>query len=205
MINEFQSGDGASIKVPPGFSVFCDMDGTLVDTDYANYLSYRRAVIEATRGTHDVEFTDERLNRESLKKRLPSLTAAQLEVIVSLKTEYFTEFLSNTRLNTALAHFITEHRSKNTIVLVTCCREKRAVEVLKHHKMLECFTRLICWEALPQGGSLNKYESAISLMGASQEAVLIFENDNTGIVEAVLAGVPRSNIYRVVPALGEMS
>lgn len=202
MINEFQSGDGVSIEVPPGFSVFCDMDGTLVDTDYANYLSYRRAVIEATHGTHDVQFTDERLNRESLKQRLPSLTAAQLEAIVSLKTDYFTEFLSDTRLNTALAHIITEHCSKNTIVLVTCCREKRAVEVLKHHKLLECFTRLICWEALSQSESTNKYESAISLMMASQEAVFIFENDNIGVEEAVLAGVPRNNIYRVVPELG---
>ena len=205
MINEFQPGDGAVIEIPPGISVFCDMDGTLVDTDYANYLSYRRAVIVATRGTHDVELTDERLNRESLKKRLPSLTAAQLEEIASLKTEYFTEFLSDTRLNTALAHLITKHRSKNTIVLVTRCREKRVVEVLKHHKLLEYFTRLICWEVLPQGGSSNKYESAISLMGASQEAVLIFENDNTDIEEAVLAGVPRSNIYRVIPEQGKMS
>jgi len=205
MINEFQSGDGAAIEIPPGFSIFCDMDGTLVDTDYANYLSYRRAVIEATRGTHDVEFTDERLNRESLKTRLPSLTAAQLEVIASLKAEYFTEFLSETRLNTELAHLITKHRGKNTIVLVTCCREKRAMEVLKHYKLLGCFTRLICWEALPQGGSSNKYEIAISLMGASQEAILVFENDNTGAEQAALAGVPRSNIYRVVPGLGEMS
>jgi hypothetical protein len=177
----------------------------LVDTDYANYLSYRRAVIEATRGTHDVEFTDERLNRESLKTRLPSLTAAQLEVITSLKTKYFTEFLSETQLNTALAHLITKHRCRNTIVLVTYCREKRAVEVLKHHKLLECFTRLICWEALPQGGSSNKYESAIRLMGASQEAVLVFENDNIGVEQAALAGVPRWNIYRVAPGLGEMS
>ena len=202
MINELQSGDVAAIEIPPGFSVFCDMDGTLVDTDYANYLSYRRAVIEVTNGTHAVELNDERFNRESLKKRLPSLTAAQLEVIVSLKTEYFTEFLSDTRLNTALAHLITEHRSKNIIVLVTCCREKRAVEVLKHHKLLECFTRLICWEALPKCESANKYESAISLMGANQEAVIIFENDNAGVEEAALAGVPRSNIYRVVPELG---
>lgn len=205
MINEFQFGDKVAIEIPPGFCVFCDMDGTLVDTDYANYLSYRRAVIEATCGTHDIEFTDERLNRESLKTRLPSLTADQLEVIISLKTKYFTKFLSETRLNTVLAHLITKHRGKNKIVLVTCCREKRAVEVLEYHKLFECFTRLICWEALPHDGQSNKYESAISLMGVSQEAVLVFENDNTGVEQAELAGVPRSNIYRVATRLGEMS
>lgn len=197
MIKGFEFDNGASIDIPPGYTVFCDLDGTLVDTDYANYLSYRRAIIEVTRGTHDVEFSNERLNRESLKKRLPSLTAVQLELIVSLKTKYFIGFVSETRLNTALAHLINQHNGKNTIVLVTCCREMRAVEVLKHHELLGCFTRLICGEALPQGGSSNKYKNAISIMEASQDAVYIFENDNIGVEQAVLAGVSRKNIYRV--------
>ena len=52
MINEFSYDDLKSIDLPLGFSVFCDLDGTLVDTDYANYLSYRRAVIEVTNGMH---------------------------------------------------------------------------------------------------------------------------------------------------------
>jgi len=43
---------------PLGFFVFCDLDGALVDTDYANYLSYRRAVIESTSGTYDVNFSN---------------------------------------------------------------------------------------------------------------------------------------------------
>lgn len=205
MVNVFQFGDGAAIEIPAGYSIFCDMDGTLVDTDYANYLSYRCAVIDATGGTHDIEFTDERFNRESLKKRLPSLTAAQLEVIISLKTKYFTEFLSETRLNTVLAHLITKHRGIRKIVLVTCGREKRVVEILKYHKLLECFTRLICWEALPQDGSSNKYKNAIRLMGVSQEAVVVFEDDNTGVEQAVLAGVPRSNIYKVNSKMNGLS
>jgi phosphoglycolate phosphatase-like HAD superfamily hydrolase len=203
MINEIQSGEGVAIDIPPGVIVFCDMDGTLVDTDYANYLSYREAVIEATRGTQDVDYTDERLNRERLKKRLPSLTDSQLEVIAALKSEYFKEFLSDTRLNNALAQIIFKHRNKNTIVLVTRCREKRVVQVLEYHKMLDCFTRLICYESLLKVGLSNKYESAMSLMRARQESVLIFENDNTDIEEAMLAGVPKRNIYRVMPKLTE--
>lgn len=197
MIKEFKFDDGVAIDISPKFTVFCDMDGTLVDTDYANYLSYRCAVVEATCGIHDVEFTDDRLNRVSLKNRFPLLTTSQLEIIIGLKADYSMGFAAKTQLNTALAHVITKYCGKNTIVLVTCCREKRVVEILKHHKMLECFSRLICWEDLSQGESLNKYENAIKLMGASQEDVIIFENDNNCIEEAVLAGVPKSNIYRV--------
>lgn len=197
MINEFNFDDGKPIDLPLGFSVFCDLDGTLVDTDYANYLSYRRAVIEATRGMYDVDFSNERLNRESLKIRLPSLTAAQLELITSLKSEYFNGFLPETCLNTKLADLITSHNGKSPMILLTCCREMRAVEVLKHHELLVCFTRMICREALLLGGSSNKYDHAITLMGVSPEAVLIFENDNIGIEQAIIAGVPSGNIYKV--------
>ena len=85
MIREIESKNEVDIEIPLGFIVFCDMDGTLVDTDYANYLSYRQAVIEATCGKHDVEFTSERINREGLKNQLPFLTATQYEVIAALK------------------------------------------------------------------------------------------------------------------------
>lgn len=49
MSRKVESENEIDIEIHPRFIVFCDMDGTLVDTDYANYLSYRRAVIEATR------------------------------------------------------------------------------------------------------------------------------------------------------------
>jgi beta-phosphoglucomutase-like phosphatase (HAD superfamily) len=197
MIREAEYRNEFDIEFPPGFVVFCDMDGTLVDTDYANYLSYRKAVLEATHGMHDVQRSTERLNRKSLKKQLPSLTDAEYEQIARLKAENFTEFLSQTRVNSSLVNSIRKYSGTNKTVLVTCCREKRALETLRHHKLLECFTRLICWEALPQGGSLNKYESALSLMGASPEAVLVFENDIADVEKAVLAGVPRRNVISV--------
>jgi len=202
MINEFRLVDGKFIDLPLGFSVFCDLDGTLVDTDYANYLSYRKAVLEATSGIYDIDFSNERLNRESLKKRLPSLTAAQLKLITSLKSEYFNGFLPVTCLNTDLADLITNYRGISPMILVTYCREIRAAEVLKHHELLECFNRLICREALLLGGSSNKYENAITLMGLNREAILVFEDDNIGIEQAIIAGVPSGNIYRVCSRLG---
>jgi beta-phosphoglucomutase len=194
MIREVESKNEVDIEIPLGFIVFCDMDGTLVDTDYANYLSYRQAVIEATCGKYDVEFTGERLNRESLKNRLPSLTAAQYEVIAALKAEYFTKFLSETRLNATLTNIITRCSKNNETVLVTCCRNKRAMETLRHHNLLECFSQFICWEALHQGESSNKYESALSITGANPETALVFENDITDVEKALLAGVPRKNV-----------
>jgi beta-phosphoglucomutase len=205
MTNEPFPATIADIRIPPGFTVFCDLDGTLVDTDYANYLSYRRAVREVTFGAHDVEHTGERLNRETLKKRIPSLNDAEVEVIATLKGEYFSDFLTETRLNTALINLFRKHRDTNAIALVTCCRENRVVQVLRHHNIHDFFSRLICWETIPADGSLNKYEIAIRLMGARREAVLVFENENASAEQAASAGVPRSNIYKVYHAAGEQS
>lgn len=197
MANEFKFDGDMVVDIPIGFTVLCDMDGTLVDTDYANYLSYRRALMEETCGTHDFEFADERCDRNSLKKRFPSLTSSQLKRIANRKSEYFKEFLPETRLNAALAILIKNYRAKNTMVLVTCCREKRAVEVLKHHKLLELFSRLICLEDLSQSALSNKYEIAITLLEVRKEAVFVFDNDDGCIEAAVMAGVPKGNVCRV--------
>ena len=194
MIREPESRPEFDIEIPPGFVVFCDMDGTLVDTDYANYLSYRKAVLEVTQGILDVQRPTERLNRDRLKKQLPTLTDAEYEQISLLKSEYFAEFLSETIVNSRLANSMRKFSRTNKTILVTCCRSKRTMETLMHHKLLECFTRLICFEDLPLGDYPNKYQTALCLMGVTPESVLVFENDISDIEKAVLAGVPRRNI-----------
>ncbi|MGI2188650.1 HAD family hydrolase [Shewanella oncorhynchi] len=189
----------ANLEIPLGFTIFCDMDGTLVDTDYANFLSYKRALIDVGTncGIFDIEFTNERLNRESLKELAPSLTTTQLETIVALKEEYFMEFISETRLNTELANLVKGCCQNNRLILVTGCRGKRALEILKHHNVLNDFARLICWEDTNQSDSSNKYESAIKLTGAIPDYIFIFEDDDICIEDAVRAGVPIKNIQKI--------
>lgn len=182
-------------EIPSGFSIYCDMDGTLIDTDYANYLAYSRAILEVTRGMHNVQFDyTERLHRESLKKRIPGLTDDQLENISVLKTGYFCDYLQETKLNCDLATLIKKCSQTIPVVLVTSCRQSRAVNTLQYHNILECFTRLICREELLRSGASNKYAYALTLMCANPYAVLVFENEITDIENAMLAGVPRKNI-----------
>lgn len=197
MSSELKQDDIACLDIPLGVTIFCDMDGTLVDSDYANFLSYKRALIDSNCGVLDVEFKNERFNRESLKERVPSLTDAQLEIIIPLKEEYFMEFILETQLNAELATLVKECCDENRVILVTGCRGKRALEVLKYHRMLNYFSRLICWEDTHQSGLSNKYESAIKLMGVRPDSVFIFEDDDICIEEAISAGVHRKNIHKV--------
>lgn len=197
MSDELKQDNIACLDIPPGVTIFCDMDGTLVDSDYANFLSYKRALSDSSCGFFDVEFKNERFNRKNLKERVPSLTNTQLEIIIALKEECFMEFILETRLNAELATFVKGRCDGNRVILVTGCRSKRALEVLKHHKMLHYFSRLICWEDTRQSGFSNKYECAIKLMGVSPDSVFIFEDDDICIEEATRAGVPRKNIHKV--------
>jgi beta-phosphoglucomutase len=185
-------------EISSKFIILCDMDGTLIDTDYANYLSYKRAIEKVTRRKHELQFNSgKRLNRERLKEIIPYLTDDQYNNIVSLKTDYFSEYLPETKVNTILADVIRKYSGTNEAVLVTCCREKRAVETLQYHILLGCFSRLICWEALSRNELSNKYANALNLLRANPVATIVFENNIVDIKKALLAGVPRENIISV--------
>lgn len=186
------------VEISSEFVILCDMDGTLIDTNYANYLSYRHAIQEVTSREHDLRFNSEkRLNRERLKENIPYLTDEQYNNIVSLKTNYYSQYLPETKVNTALVDFLRKYGRTNEVVLVTWCREKRAVETLQYHNLLGCFSRLICWEVLSGSGLSNKYANALNLLSANPVACIVCENNTIDVKEAMIAGVPRVNIISV--------
>ena len=186
------------IEIPSQFVILCDMDGTLIDTDYANYLSYIHAIEDVTRQKHDLQFNSrKRFNREKLKEKIPYLTDNQYNTIVSLKIDYYNKYLPETKVNTSLAEFIRKYGETNDVILVTGCREQRAVETLQYHNLLGCFSRLLCREALSESGLSNKYLSAFSLLNTSPMLSIVCENDIIDIKNATLAGVPRENIISV--------
>ena len=182
--------------ISPGMIILCDMDGTLIDTDYANYMAYMCAVREVTKIENIVEFSPrERLNRESLRKRLPHLTDDQLESIVALKSRYFSKHLPETRVNNQIADLLRRCGNTNRAVLVTNCREYRAVETLKYHGLFELFSRLIFREQIVESGVLNKYASALLLLEVKPDDVIVFERDPVDVEMAMLAGIPKENIF----------
>ena len=196
MKNAFEIAHELDNRISPRITILCDMDGTLVDTDYANYLSYRRAIKEVTHGKHDVQFNpDKRFSREDLQEIVPQLCDAEYESIVLLKAKHFSSYLSETKLNSALADIIRKYSKTNETVLVTNCREERAIETLQYHKILESFTRVLCRDNSSGKGAVNKFENAMTLLGVSPDAVFVFENEIADVEKAVIAGVPRESVF----------
>ena len=68
--------------------LFFDMDGTLIDTNFANFLSYKKAVQQLMTSNIDIPYdSSKRFNRKLLKKAIPNLSKMKYEKIIKFKSE----------------------------------------------------------------------------------------------------------------------
>ena len=91
-------------KITADTVFFFDMDGTLVVTNLANFLSYKKAVQSVTKSNHDLTYnSNKRFNRSCLKNAIPNLSENEYERIIQEKEEYYNDFLTETKLNVEIA------------------------------------------------------------------------------------------------------
>lgn len=84
-----------------------DMDGTLVDTDFANFLSYQKAIELVIGLDKEIQYNpNERFNRTTLKTALSNLTKTEYEKIIQQKDKNYKEHLSQTKLNKPVADIL---------------------------------------------------------------------------------------------------
>tara|TARA_R110000744_G_scaffold197927_1_gene317102 strand:- start:3566 stop:4141 length:576 start_codon:yes stop_codon:yes gene_type:complete len=175
--------------------LFFDMDGTLVDTDFANFLSYKKAIQSFIQFEKEIEFNPgERFNRTSLKIAVPNLTEADYEKIIQKKEENYKEHLSETKLNKSVMDILLKYTKTNKTVLVTNCREDRALMTLNYHNLTEKFNNIFFRNISDNGQRINKYKKAISSLSLSAQTVIVFENERPEIEDAIHAGISIDNI-----------
>lgn len=172
-----------------------DMDGTLVDTDFANFLSYQKAIHSVTQTNNEILYNpNERFNRATLKKIVPNLTAEEFETIIQQKEENYMVYLTETKLNKTVVDILIEYSKTNKTVLVTNCREDRALLTLNYFKLFDKFSHIFFRQVSENGNRINKYENAIKSLSLSAQTVIAFENERTEIDDAILAGISINNI-----------
>jgi beta-phosphoglucomutase len=131
------------LKIKENDILFFDMDGTLVDTDFANFLSYKKAIQSFIPTENGIEFNEnERFNRASLKIIVPNLTEEEYEKIIQKKEVNYKEHLSETKLNKSVVDILLKYYKTNKTVLVTNCREDRAMMTLNYHKLTDKFSNI---------------------------------------------------------------
>lgn len=174
-----------------------DMDGTLVDTDFANFLSYKKAIKFVIGLDNEIQYNPtERFNRTTLTTLLPNLTETEYKKIVLQKDENYKEHLPQTKLNKPVADILLQYFKTNKTVLVTNCREDRALMTLNYHNLTEKFNNLFFRQISDNERRMNKYQNALFSLSLLAQNVIVFENENQEIEDALFAGISINNIIR---------
>lgn len=178
--------------------LFFDLDGTLVDSNYANFLSYKKAIYEVAKIDLNLEFKSKlRFNRTILKDIIPSLDESQYQKIIIEKESCYYEFLPEVKLNQFVSELLNKYSKKNKTVLVTNCRKDRALIILNYFNLLGNFGNVFYRKFNLIEEKINKYENAISELNISPTNIIAFEDEQSEIDDALKAGINNINIIRI--------
>ena len=102
--------------------LFFDMDGTLIDTTFANFLSYKKAILSVTKKEHNLTYDPlNRFNRSSLRNSIPNLEDTEYEKIIQEKEHAYIDYLHETKLNIETAKILARYSKTNSDLKVNFC------------------------------------------------------------------------------------
>ena len=192
MRQENEEQKNIDVKIKADTVLFFDMDGTLIDTNLANFLSYKKAINSVTKSDNDLTFNpDKRFNRSNLKIAIPNLTETEYERIIQEKEEYYDDFLHETKIIAEVVNILFKYSKSHKTVLVTNCRKDRAMTTLKYFGLVRHFSSILCREFGDKDQKINKFQNAISKLGVPPSLVIAFENEEIEIEDAKNSGIQK--------------
>lgn len=168
--------------------VLTDLDGTLINTDKANNLSYLKAL---KKYLPNIDFANEpRITKLIIEKYCSDKRLVRN--IEKMKCNFYSEFLEHTFLNEELLKRLIEYKQTAEIYLVTKGSRERVVQLLNYHRCIEVFDRKFFCKPIP-----DKYDYVLKQVCCNPKRIVVFENDSEEILEAIKAGIPEQNITQV--------
>jgi len=177
-------------KITPTNILLFDLDGTLVETNFANFLSYEKAIISVTKSNQNLIYNpDKRLNRSNLKTYITGLTEIEYQKIIQKKEKYYNDFLHKTKLNERMTQILFKYSKTNKTILVTNSRKNRAMTTLKYFGLENKFNNIFCRESNDIENKVNKFQKAILKLKVPPILVIVFEDEETEIANAKEVGI----------------
>jgi phosphoglycolate phosphatase-like HAD superfamily hydrolase len=172
-----------------------DLDGTLISSNIANFLSYQAAISHVLSSEISLLEIDRniRITREVLGRLIPNISNKKVAQIVAEKERIYEQYLPTTILNDKLAYIIERLKDKE-LILATNGRKSRANMLLDHHKLSNKFSRKIYKDTFRKS---DKYAQFLPNLLEENKSILIFENDMNAIKSAASYGIKCDQIINI--------
>ncbi|GIM57568.1 hypothetical protein CAPN006_19600 [Capnocytophaga canimorsus] len=197
------------MKITSDKILFFDLDGTLIDTDYANWLSYKQAINIFFNSSNVFEKEYNPIESRFHKSNLPSViykiyNRDQLnfyavrtykwaeEDIIQKEQEIYPKKLHLTKKIEENVAILKRFSQTNKIILVSNAKKSRGLETLKYHKLDSYFHKMFFTE--DKTLSENKYENSIKILEINPKDVIAFEDNEEEIQKAKNASIEHINI-----------
>lgn len=178
--------------------LFFDLDGTLVDTERANFEAYRIAVKDKL-GVNIKFQKFKETNGLSYKEFLPMLVPGihdeMIEEVSRKKRKVYSDLMHLTKANTFLIDFLQNIAGYHQTALVTTAKRANAQAVLSAHDLQHLFDVVVCGDDV---ASLKPhpaaYMRALDLCRLKPSETLAFEDSQPGLAAARQAGISTIHI-----------
>ncbi|AHJ13270.1 HAD hydrolase-like protein [Sulfurospirillum multivorans] len=178
------------------FLIF-DLDGTLIDTDEANFLAYKEAIQQVKNlNLPSLYQSTERFTREQLESIIPDLKLHESEEIIDIKNNVYNKYLQKTKIIISTLEIINKYSKTHQIILATNSHKQKANLLLEYHNLSTIFKHKFFKEDY-NNQEISKFKYAMDYLKISPNLAVIFENDKLEIEQAQLAGIPAKNIVNL--------
>lgn len=168
-----------------------DLDGTLVFTLNANYLSYKQALNDYG---FDVsrEYFAEHCDGRAYRDFLPALTdgdSASIEAVHDRKIQLYGECLRSAELNRHMVAILRAIKGEYYLALVTTATKINAERLLEHFGLTGLFDMVVTQEDVKRSKPDPAcYNAVIERFGVDRESCIIFEDSAAGVAAALSSG-----------------
>ncbi|QKJ69182.1 HAD hydrolase-like protein [Glaesserella parasuis] len=183
-----------------------DFDNTLVFTNEANNLAYRRSIEDiAQMKMSDKQYQlvvssmpDQRITAAGLYEIISEILNTILDVpkIATYKNKIYPAFISYIQKNDVLIRALENIKSNPeiTIILVTNANPRRVIPILDFFDLENLFERIFY-----TNNSLDKYSLVISQLNLDPDNLIIIDDDQNQLDSAKLAGVSDIRLIKINP------
>ena len=169
-----------------------DLDGTLIDTQRANYLAYKDSLLAIGLEITETEFASNTGldSRVFLKNIYPNITDQDIAIVRKLKKKKYPLYFFECKLNIPLLDFILLNRNSKKIAAVTTGKIDNTYSILNYFNIMELFDVVITGDDVKNPKpDPEPYLLAIERLGMIADEILAFEDSEVGMKSATRAGI----------------